>query len=79
MSLLGCTLGHDMGNPKLVHAQSILVVLGFRVMLMGLVEGFRINGLLGVGEGNDSYLGSQYFDPLGLGDDPTTFAELKVQ
>ncbi|KAG5255058.1 LIGHT-HARVESTING CHLOROPHYLL BINDING protein [Salix suchowensis] len=55
-----------LGNPNLVHAQSILAVLGFQVVLM-------------VGEGNDLYPGGQYFDPLGLADDPATFAELKVK
>ncbi|KAM0892229.1 hypothetical protein ACQ4PT_025872 [Festuca glaucescens] len=49
------------------------------VLLMGLVEGFCINGLDGVGEGNDLYPGDQYFDPLGLADEPVTFAELKVK
>ncbi|CAI9760465.1 unnamed protein product [Fraxinus pennsylvanica] len=58
---------------------SILVVLGFQVLLMGLVEGFKINGFPGVGEGNNLYPGGQYFDPLGIADDPVTFAELKVK
>ncbi|KAF3775890.1 hypothetical protein EJ110_NYTH49531 [Nymphaea thermarum] len=33
---------------------------------MGLVKGYHINGLPGVGEGNNLYPGGQYFDPLGL-------------
>merc|ERR1711937_898298 len=47
-----------LGNSSRVHAQSILAVLAFQVLLMGAGEGF---------------------DPLGLSDDPDTFAELKVK
>ncbi|KAL7197142.1 hypothetical protein ACSBR1_037043 [Camellia fascicularis] len=70
---------HYLGNPNLVHAQSILTFLGFQVVLMGLVEGFRINGLPRVKEGNNLYPGGQYFDALVLADDAVTFAKLKVK
>ena len=50
---------------------------------MGQAEAFRANGGIGTngfGEDLDSlYPGGKYFDPLGLGDDPDSLAELKVK
>jgi light-harvesting complex II chlorophyll a/b binding protein 2 len=67
-----------LGNPSLVHAQSIIATLAAQVILMGQAEAFRANGF-GDYDEPTLYPGGKYFDPLNLGDDPDTLSELKVK
>ena len=69
-----------LGNPSLIHAQSIVAVVLVQALVMGLAESYRSNGeLAGAIEGLDKLHPGGPFDPLGLADDPDTFAELKVK
>jgi hypothetical protein len=67
-----------LGNPSLIHAQSIVATVGVMVVLMGGAEYYRATNSF-PGKDFDSLYPGDAFDPLGLADDPDTFAELKVK
>jgi hypothetical protein len=74
-----------LGNPQLIHAQSIVAIVVCQVLLMAPVESFRAAGSFTDEPLNVDrlypgiFIGESAFDPLGVNEDPELLAELKVK
>merc|ERR1712151_1064061 len=66
------------GNPNIVHAQSINAVVFFQVAIMAPAEGYRVAGGP-IGEASDKIYPGEKFDSIGFAEDPDTFSEIKVK
>ena len=69
-----------MSAPMLVRPQSILAVLACHLVLIGVIEAYRVNGGPFTGRDFDLvYPSRKRFDPPNLADDPDVAAVLKVK
>jgi len=66
-------------NPAIIHAQNPVITVVVQIILMSQVEAFRSQGGFYENLGLDKLYPGEFFDPLGLADDPEAFAELKVK
>ena len=68
-----------LGEPQLVCAQSVLAILAYQHLRMRVVEAYHAPEFGPFGEGLHKLYPIEAFDPLGLADDPNTFADLKMK
>ncbi|KAI3851013.1 hypothetical protein MKX03_014438 [Papaver bracteatum] len=73
LGALGCVF------PELLSRNGVkFSIWATRVILMGIVEGYKVGGGP-LGEVVDPLYPGGTFDPLGLAEDPEAFGELKVK
>jgi len=73
-----------LGQEGLINASSFPLTLVSTLVIMGTVEGYRIQGGVTGPQGADNlypgvYIGESLWDPLGVADDADKLAELKVK
>ena len=69
-----------LGNPGLTHVQSMVTAFISTLLILGAAEAYPSDGSVDeFGEVLNNLYPDGPFDPLGLAEDPDTFAELKVK